>query len=121
MKNREDKKVLNEPRCPFCRKLFDSPHDVATELGFFYGGICECGAVYACDPTGHNPGEAFVDALTYACGEDWSMAWSLVPDKDYQQIALSYDVKTHTVSPKDKQTAFNQGEYNPRKGRIQEK
>ncbi len=100
MKAREDKAVLTEPRCPFCRELFRRPRDIETELGYFLGGLCSCGAVYACDPTGRNLGEAFVDALTYACGEDWSLAWSLSPDEDYEQRILSYNLELHTLSPK---------------------
>ncbi len=100
MKEREDKSVLTEPRCPFCRELFDRPGDVTTELGFFQGGICSCGAVYAFDPGGRNLGEAFVDALTYACREDWTLAWSLSPSEDYVQYIISYDLRRHRVSPK---------------------
>ncbi|HEB76233.1 MAG TPA: hypothetical protein ENJ04_07775 [Nitrospirae bacterium] len=100
MREREDKSVLTEPRCPFCRELFERPHDVTTGLGFFQGGTCGCGAVYAYDPTGRNLGEAFVDALTYACNEDWSLAWGLVPDEDYSQSILNYNLRAHRVSPK---------------------
>ncbi|HEC96680.1 MAG TPA: hypothetical protein ENI58_00740 [Nitrospirae bacterium] len=100
MKEREDKSVLTEPRCPFCHEFFERPHNVTTDLGFFQGGICPCGAVYACDPTGRNLGEAFVDALTYACKEDWSLAWGLVPDEDYSQNVLNYNRRMHRVLPK---------------------
>ncbi len=100
MKEREDKRVLTEPRCPFCHEFFEKPYDVTTDLGFFQGGICPCGAVYAYDPTGRNLGEAFVDALTYACKEDWSLAWGLVPDEDYSQNILNYNRRMHRVLPK---------------------
>lgn len=99
MKKREDKGILTEPRCSFCNQLFEKPHDIKTEVGEFLGGVCECGAIYACDPTGHNLGEAFVDALSYACNEDWEMALNLDPEKDYTQETLNYDIKTHTIKP----------------------
>lgn len=99
-KDREDKSVLTEPRCPFCRATFETPRDVSTELGFFLGGVCSCGAVYTCDPTGRNLGEAFVEALAYVCNEDWDLAWGLTPDEDYEQVTLNYDIRTHKVSPK---------------------
>ncbi len=46
-------------------------------------GRCQCGAVYASDETGHNVGAAMVEALVYACNDDWDLAWSLVPEDDY--------------------------------------
>jgi hypothetical protein len=99
-REREDKSVLTEPRCPFCRQPFRKPEDIPTELGFFLGGVCECGAVYACDPTGRNLGEAFADALPYACNQDWDLAWSLTPGEDYEQMVLNYDLRTHRISPR---------------------
>ncbi len=97
-KIREDKSVLTEPRCPFCREKFSPPREISTELGFFTGGICVCKAVYSYDPSGKNQGEAFMDALVYACGEDWDMALSLEPDTDYEQASISYDFHHHTIA-----------------------
>lgn len=96
-KEREDKSVLREPRCPFCRELFERPADIPTDLGFFYGGVCRCSAVYACDPTGRNLGEAYMDALAYACNQDWERALSLTPEEDYSEVVLSYEPRTHTI------------------------
>jgi hypothetical protein len=97
---REDKSTLSEPRCPFCSSIFERPSDIPTELGFFYGGKCACGAVFACDPTGRNLGEAYMDALSYACREDWDLAMSLNPDSDYEEKILNYNPQSHTVLPK---------------------
>ncbi len=100
MKHREDKSVLYEPRCPFCREIFDRPVEIDTDLGSFLGGVCNCGAVYSFDPTGRNLGETFMDALSYACGQDWDLAMSLESGTDYEEIIINYDIRTHTVSPK---------------------
>ena len=43
-----------------------------TELGAIISGRCACGAVYVCDPTGHNVGEAYGDAIAFAKG-DWDI------------------------------------------------
>ncbi len=96
-KVREDKSVLTEPRCPFCNETFEPPEEVSTELGFLTGGTCKCGAVYVYDISGKNLGEAYVDALSYACKEDWDMAMSLEPERDYDEILFEYDADTHTI------------------------
>jgi hypothetical protein len=81
--------ILN---CPFCRRPIDAPREIKTVLGnTFAGGKCECSAVYVFDRSGHNLGEAYVDALVYACNDDWDMAWSLIPDKDYEVRERSFD------------------------------
>ena len=100
MKQREDKSVLYEPRCPFCKEIFNRPIEIDTELGSFLGGVCNCGAVYSFDPTGRNLGETFMDALSYACGQNWDLAMSLEPGADYEEMIINYDIRTHTVSPK---------------------
>ncbi|MBF0466865.1 MAG: hypothetical protein HQK88_16100 [Nitrospirae bacterium] len=99
-KIREDKSVLTEPRCPFCKQLFESPAEVPTMLGFFTGGQCSCGAVYVHDPTKKDMGNAFMDALAYVCKEDWDLALSLTEDVDYMCAYLNYVPKTHTLSLK---------------------
>lgn len=97
-KNREDKDVLRKPLCPFCGEVFQRPGDISTEAGVFYGGFCECGAVYGCDLTGKNMGEIFVDTLAYACGGDWEKALSIEEDVDYHQSEISYEPGSHTVT-----------------------
>jgi hypothetical protein len=61
-------------------------------------GVCSCGAVYACDVTGHNLGSAMIEALVHACTGDWDCAWELTPDEDYLDNQLkNYDAETHHV------------------------
>lgn len=63
-------------------------------------GSCPCGAVYACDETGHNLGSAMIEALVFACNMDWDLAWGLLPDEDYlQEIVKDYDYANHLVVP----------------------
>ena len=87
------------PRCVFCGQEFEPPRSLAQrKLGEFNLGECQCGAVYACDATGHNVGSAMVEALVYACNDDWDLAWDLLPDQDYLTGRLeSYDEQTHQV------------------------
>lgn len=73
------------------------PENIRAEMGGFIGGRCDCGAVYACDPTGHNVGEAYLDALTYACGEDWNKFKFLNSDKNYREAVFNYDLRTHRL------------------------
>jgi len=61
-------------------------------------GSCTCGAVFACDVTGHNLGSAMIEALVYACTGDWDSAWDLTPDEDYLDKQLkNYDFETHHI------------------------
>jgi hypothetical protein len=81
------------PECPFCGKYIPAPEKMRTEFGEIIAGRCGCGAVYVCDPTGHNLGEAYSDALAFAKG-DWDI-YSLSPDADYRMIDMDYDLKKH--------------------------
>ena len=98
-REREDKSALTEPRCPFCSEVFERPCDIPTELSFFYGGRCRCGAVYGCDPTGRNLGEVFADTLAFACDDDWDRAKELEEGKDYQIKELEYSPGEHRLLP----------------------
>ena len=86
-------------RCPFCNTLLIAPGRIRTETGEFTGGICGCGAVFACDPTGHNVGEAYLDAITLACGGDWSACYSLTPEENYKEAVFNYDPRTRRMWP----------------------
>ncbi len=101
---REDKNVLKEPECPFCRDKLVSPKEISTQLGFFEGGKCKCGAIYAYDASRKNLSEAFLDALSYACNEDWDLAMSLEPEKDYKEAYINYK-----ITP----SSLKRGAYNP--------
>jgi hypothetical protein len=96
-------------RCPYCSKPLEEPHEIEGRFGnTFTGGACECGAVYVFDRGGHNLGDAYVDALTYACHDDWDKAWSLKPDEDYEVKELSYDRRRNKFSgnPRRASAAF---------------
>ncbi|MDA8163650.1 MAG: HEAT repeat domain-containing protein [Desulfobacteraceae bacterium] len=68
------------------------------KLGEFSVGSCQCGAVYTSDPTGHNVGAAMVEALVYACDDNWDLAWELIPGDDYLTGRIeNYDEQTHQV------------------------
>ena len=97
---REDKSVLTEPMCPFCREFFAPPAEVPTRLGFITGGKCVCGAVYVYDASAKNMGEAFMDALVFACNDDWDRALTLDRDTDYDEAMLTYSHTTHALAAK---------------------
>ena len=49
-------------------------------------------------PTGHNVGAAMVEAMVYACNDDWDLAWDLMPEDDYLTGRLErYDEQTDQV------------------------
>ncbi len=95
-------KGLIEPLCPFCSQRIPRPRKVEPQrLGDFDFGVCECGAVFAHDVTGHNLGAAMVEALGFACDDDWDLAWSLMPGEDYSDALVEgYDFDRHAVFPK---------------------
>lgn len=99
-KPRQDKSVLTEPLCPYCREAVTPPAEISTRLGFITGGRCDCGAVYVYDASGKNMGEAFMDALAFICNDDWDLALTLDRDTDYEDTMLTYDHTTHTVAAK---------------------
>ena len=81
------------PECPFCGKEIERPVVTKTEFGEVLSGKCSCGAVYVCDPTGRNAGEAYMEALALAKG-DWEIG-QLDQDSDYRTSDIDYDLKTH--------------------------
>jgi len=90
------KDIMIKPTCPFCGMLIQRPDQVPSrEMPL---GTCSCGAVYACDVTGHNLGSAMIEALVHACTGDWDCAWELTPDEDYLDKQLkNYDLETHHI------------------------
>ena len=90
-----------EPVCPFCNSPISRPKKVEPRrLKDFDCGACECGAVYVHDVTGHNLGAAWVEAIGFACNDDWDLAWSLMPGEDYEDAFLeNYDIESHLVQP----------------------
>ncbi len=82
------------PECPFCKRDIERPQLIRTEFGEVLRGVCKCGSVYVCDPTGHNAGEAYMEALALMKG-GWDID-SLDPDSDYEVADMVYDLKAHT-------------------------
>jgi len=73
------------PKCPFCGEPIEPPKEVpSARILEFPRNVCKnCGAVYVYDATGHNLGAAYVEALVFACDDDWDLAWQLLPEEDY--------------------------------------
>lgn len=86
-------KSKNTPECPFCSMPVDKPVVRSTGLGDVISGSCRCGAVYVCDPTGHNLGEAYSEALALARG-----GWDIdeMDSSDYLTEDFDYDLRTHS-------------------------
>ena len=91
--------IKTRPWCPFCGQDVGKPHyPYKRKMGEFALGSCPCGAVYASDPTGFNIGAAIVECLVHACGDNWDLAWELLPDEDYLTGRIEdYDEQTHQV------------------------
>ncbi|NLI28724.1 MAG: hypothetical protein GX423_01465 [Nitrospiraceae bacterium] len=81
------------PECPFCGRPAQRPQLRRMDFGQADAGDCPCGAVYVCDPTGRNEGEAYRDALVLAKG-DWEID-GLETGTDFDMAALDYDMKSH--------------------------
>lgn len=73
------------------------PEIVQAEFTDYLGGRCGCGAVYVCDETGKNLGEALMDALVFACDNDWDRALGMAPEDDYEERTISYDYRRHAI------------------------
>jgi len=95
------KDPVTPPTCPFCGLLIEAPKELSTRRpGEMPVGSCSCGAVYACDETGHNLGAAMIEALVFGCNMDWDLAWGLLPEEDYlQEIVEHYDLTSHLLIP----------------------
>ncbi len=93
------KLILKRPWCPFCGQEVARAVDKQNrKLSEFTVGSCSCGAVYSCDPTGHNVGAAMVETLIHACGDNDDLAWELMPEDDYLTGRIeNYDEVTHQV------------------------
>lgn len=94
-KPREDKSVLTEARCPFCKEPFEKLEEIRLELGTLLGGKCSCGAVYGCDESGKNLGEVHMDTLVFLCEGDWDRAQQLIPEEDYEEVIRDFDSRGH--------------------------
>lgn len=87
--------------CPFCGVEVLRP--VQLEEGTWYdfaGGFCDCGAVFAHDPTARNGGAVFLQALTMAVDGDMDRAMSLAEGEDYDAAYVpNYDLRQHRLDP----------------------
>ena len=94
--------AIVKPWCPFCGMDIGRPTEgVQRKMREFPMGVCECGAVYVSDTTGHNIGAAMVECLVSACNDQWDLAWELIPEDDYLTGTIEdYDEVTHQVVPK---------------------
>jgi len=94
------KTMIKRPWCPFCGQKVERAVDLPNrKMREFSVGRCSCGAVYSCDPTGHNVGSAMVETLVHACGDNWDLAWDLMPEDDYLTGRIEdYDELTHQVT-----------------------
>jgi len=94
--------LKTRPWCPFCGQDVGKPqYPDRRKLGEFALGSCECGAVYASDPSGFNIGAAMVECLVHACNDNWELAWDLLPEQDYLTGRIEdYDEVTHQVVEK---------------------
>jgi hypothetical protein len=92
-------RIVKRPWCPFCGQKVEKATDAPKRrMREFPVGRCQCGAVYTCDPTGHNVGAAMVETLVYACEDKWDFAWELMPEDDYLTGRIeNYDEMTHQV------------------------
>jgi hypothetical protein len=93
------REIITKPTCPFCGMVIDKPKELETETQAEMPlGKCSCGAVYACDVTGHNLGTALIEALVFGCHGDWDLAWDLIPEEDYMEGQVNnYDLETHLL------------------------
>jgi hypothetical protein len=92
-------RITTPPWCPFCgQKVGRATDAIERKMHEFKVGRCDCGAVYSCDPTGHNIGAAMVETLVLACDNNWDFAWDLLPEDDYLTGRIEdYDETTHQV------------------------
>ena len=72
------------PRCPFCHQAFGRPPaKLPRSQGDFFKWACSCEAIGVYDSTGSNLGEALMEGLVLASGDDWDKALAMEADQDY--------------------------------------
>jgi len=80
------------PTCLFCGRVIDPPEEKQTDFGEICFGKCACGALYVCEPTGHNQGEALADAMFLASPEGIDNVEFGV---NFELRERDYDLRTH--------------------------
>ena len=88
-------------RCPFCKAEILRPVEVEGGQWYdFAGGFCDCGAVFALDPTARNGGAAFLQALVMITDGDMDRAMSLSEGEDYDcGYVQKYNAELHRLEP----------------------
>jgi hypothetical protein len=91
-----------EPVCPFCPAKLERPSEITISAAEkVLGGTCgTCGALSIYDPTGKNLGEAMLQTLDLASRELSKDVSEMVAGEDYDDVILSYDIRTHRSSGK---------------------
>lgn len=80
------------PICLFCGRIIEPPQETFTEIGEVIYGKCECGAIYVCEPTGHNQGDALVDAMFLASPKGIE---NVELGVNFELRERDYDYRTH--------------------------
>lgn len=80
------------PTCLFCGRAIEPPIPRLTEIGEVIYGKCICGALYVCEPTGHNQGDALLDAMLLASPEGVENVDFGV---NFELREREYDLRTH--------------------------
>ncbi|GLI52532.1 DVU0298 family protein [Thermodesulfovibrio yellowstonii] len=80
------------PTCLFCGRAINPPQETFTEIGDVIYGKCACGAIYVCEPTGHNQGDALVDAMLLASPEGID---NVELGVNFELRERDYDLRTH--------------------------
>ncbi len=88
-------------RCPFCSAEILRPAEVEGGQWYdFAAGSCNCGAIYAHDPTARNGGAVFLQALLMAAGGDMDRAMDLAEGEDYDcGYVHKYNLNLHCLEP----------------------
>lgn len=88
-------------RCPFCSAEILRPMEVEGGQWYdFAGGSCNCGAVFAHDPTARNGGAVFLQALVMAADGDMDRAMDMSEGVDYDvDYVQKYNIEFHRLEP----------------------
>ncbi len=88
-------------RCPFCSAEILRPVEVEGGQWYdFAGGSCNCGAVFAHDPTARNGGAVFLQALVMAADGDMDRAMDMSEGVDYDvDYVQKYNIEFHRLEP----------------------
>ena len=86
--------------CPFCRAEVARPAEVEGGQWYdFAGGFCDCGAVFALDPTARNGGAVFLQALLVAADGDMDRAMGLAEGVGLRRAATSKITTSNSAPP----------------------